>query len=315
MQKFEQRVGSAHNLVVFEAAARHASFSKAASELSVTQPAVSQAVRRLESAIGVALFRRLHRAIQLTDAGEKLYAEVSEAFRRISFTAFQLGRAAGEDHVTILASTAFANWWLVPRLSEFHRLHPTIDLRIVTVDKDIEIDVPTNTLAVRRGEGLWAGHTSHLISPEILSACASPGLFAANAQPRSLQALARMPLIHLDEPHRIRPGWQDFFSANGFKWRDTGAGLRLNDYSLVVQAAMAGEGVAMAWHHICDRLIESGLLQRAGTWSWTTGAGFYLVVDEAARLTPKAVLTMDWILQAARQDRENRQSAISSQTG
>ena len=129
MQNFERMVGPVHNLVVFEAAARHLSCSRAAAELSVTQPAVSQSVRRLEQTLGVQLFQRNHRSIALTPAGKQLFDEVSDSFGRILSTTRQIARAARPDHVTVLASTAFATWWLVPRMARFHAASPGVDLR------------------------------------------------------------------------------------------------------------------------------------------------------------------------------------------
>jgi DNA-binding transcriptional LysR family regulator len=107
MRDLERHVGSVHNLVIFESAARLGSFSRAADELGVTQPAVSQAVRRLEAAIGARLFQRSHRLVALTDAGERLFEDVTDGFSRILVTARHIGRTSRPDHVTLLVSTAF----------------------------------------------------------------------------------------------------------------------------------------------------------------------------------------------------------------
>lgn len=300
MRKLEQQVGSAHNLVAFEAAARHLSFSRAAEELSVTQPAVSQSVRRLEEVLGARLFLRLHRSLALTDAGRRLAEELGDAFDRIQSVARQIGREAAQGHVTMLVSTAFATWWLVPRLSAFHRLHPDIDLRLETVDRDIDIARQATTLAVRRGDGAWPSYAAALIAPERLTAVASPDLLQRYGMPETPADLAALPKIHLDEPHRFRPGWPDFLAAAGLSWTDRGDGLRLNDYALVMQAAQAGEGVALGWAHICDRPVRQGVLRQVGPWSWTTGAGFHLVWSEPEVLTPQTRIVRDWVLEAAR---------------
>lgn len=299
MRKLEQQIGSIHNLVVFEAAARHLSFSRAAEELSVTQPAVSQAIRRLEGVVGLRLFDRLHRGLALTDAGRLLFEDVGAAFDRIQTSIRHLSLRRDADHVTLLVSTAFATWWLVPRLGEFHRSHAGVDLRLETVDRDIEITRPASTIALRRGEGRWAGHDCALLAPERLVAVASPSFVARHGVPDSLEALATLPKIHLEEPHRYRPGWRDFFAANGHSWTDRGDGLRLNDYALVVQAAQAGEGVAIGWRHICDGLIGKGLLTELGPWECPTGSGFYLVWQQEANLSRQCRLVRDWMLNAA----------------
>ena len=296
MRELERHIGSVHNLVIFEAAARLASFSAAARELGITQPAVSQAVRRLETAIGARLFQRSHRAIALTAAGERLFEDVADGFSRILGTARQIGRTARPDHVTLLVSTAFATWWMVPRLAEFRARHPRVDLRLETLDKDLEIAAEATSLAVRRGDGHWPGYASAPIAPERLLAVASPAFLARQGTPASPADLPALPLIHLEEPHRYRPGWPDFLRALGVNYRDQGEGLRLNDYALVLQAAMAGEGVALGWAHVCERPLQQGLLRPAGPWEWVTGQGFHLVWSASVEMSPHATLARDWIL-------------------
>ena len=299
MRELERHVGSVHNLVIFEAAARLASFSAAARELGITQPAVSQAIRRLEAAIGARLFLRSHRAIALTAAGERLFEDVADGFSRILGTARQIGRTARPDHVTLLVSTAFATWWMVPRLAEFRARHPRVDLRLETLDKDLEIAAEATSLAVRRGDGYWPGYASALIAPERLLAVASPAFLARHGLPGSAADLPNLPLIHLEEPHRYRPGWPEFLKALGVNYRDQGEGLRLNDYALVLQAAMAGEGVALGWAHVCERPLQQGLLAPLGAWDWVTGQGFHLVWSASVEMSAHAVLARDWILAGA----------------
>jgi DNA-binding transcriptional LysR family regulator len=299
MRELERNLGSVRNLVAFESAARLGSFSAAALELGVTQPAVSQAVRRLETAIGARLFQRGHRAISLTDAGARLHEDVADGFARILATARQIGRAGHRDHVTVLASTAFATWWMVPRLGEFRARYPAVDLRLETLDKDLDISAEATSLAVRRGNGHWPGYEAALIAPERLAPVASPALIANRGSLRRVRDLATWPLIHLDEPHRYRPGWRDYLAHFGTAYRDTGGGLRLNDYALVLQAAMAGEGVALGWMHVCARPLAQGWLQTLGPPPWETGDGFYLVWSASQKISPHAELIRDWILAQA----------------
>lgn len=305
MRELLRHVGSVHNLVVFESAARQGSFSRAATELGLTQPAVSQAVRRLEAAIGTRLFHRSHRAVALTDAGERLHADVTDGFQRILSTARQIRRDTHGEHATLLVSTAFATWWMVPRLATFRAEHPHVDLRLETRDKDVDIASEATTLAVRRGTPDWPGYESAPITHERLIAVASPRLLAAHPKPTHPRELLDFPLVHLDEPHRYRPTFADFLQHLGVRYRDTGQGLRLNDYALVLQAAMAGEGVALGWSHICELPIEQGLLAPVGPWSWETGERFHLVWSAATPLSENARLVRDWILTApARPARE-----------
>ncbi len=240
MQGMERQNGRVHNLVVFEAAARHLSFSRAAVGLGVSQPAVSQSIRQREEMIGARLFQRGHPSLALTEAGERFSEEVTDGLSRILAAARQIGRRAHPDRATLLVSTAFATWWMVPRLAEFRAAHPRIDLRLETVDKDIDLASAATTLAVRRGTGDWSGYGSAPIASERIVPVASRAFWARHPPIASAAELLALPLIRLDEPHRYRPGWSEILGRRGVAFRGVGDGLRLNDYALVVQAAMAG---------------------------------------------------------------------------
>lgn len=296
MRELVRQIGSLHALVAFESAARLNSFTKAAAELGVSQPAVSQSVRQLEDALATRLFQRGHRRIALTDAGELLYFDVRQGFERISSTVQHITRQGQPDHVTLSVSTAFANYWVVPRLQDLHERHPEIDLRLQTTDKELDLAQEGLALGVRRGRGEWPGYHARLLAPEQLWAIASPGWLATNPPVDSIAAVAAATLIHLDEPFRTRPAWRDWFAANTYRFVDTGSGLRLNDYALVLQATIAGEGIALGWHHVSEKLFDQGLLEPVGDWCWETGEGFYLIWSETTPLTDAARTLRDWIL-------------------
>lgn len=139
MRELLKSIESLNHLSAFEASARLGSFTNAAKELGVSQPAISQSVRKLEDAIGTQLFHRRHRIITLTDAVELLKNDVSQGFERILATVKYLQNHRRGQHVTLSVSTAFANYWMVPRLQNFHERHPDIDLRVQTTDKDLDI--------------------------------------------------------------------------------------------------------------------------------------------------------------------------------
>lgn len=299
MRELLKQIGSLHHLTAFEAAARHGSFTRAGEELNVSQPAISQSIRRLEAAIGVPLFQRTHRAITLTDAGELLAHDVAEGFQRILSTVRHLNRLGETDHVTLSVSTAFANYWMVPRLQEFHDQHPGVDLRLQTTDKELDLAQEGISLGVRRGPGAWRGYESALIAPERLVVVASPAWLARHGPVDDPATLSRLPLIHLEEPYRERPSWTDWFKAHGVTYRDTGGGLRLNDYALVLQAAMAGEGAAMGYFHVLGKLLEQGLLTRLHGWEHQTGIGYHLVWSSRTPLSDNALAVRDWVLAQA----------------
>jgi len=295
MQELWKLVSSPRHLLVFEAAARTGSFTRAAHELNVQQPAVSAAIKQLETSLGTRLFARAHRSVTLTHAGERLYNDVSAAFDRIYQTAAMLSQRAAQSHVTLSASTAFAHYWMVPRLARFHSVHPDIDLRLQTSEREPDIGPDGISLAIRRGTGDWPGCESHLIAPEVIAPIAAPRVNAAAVNLRSVENLLNQSLIHLEEPIRDRPGWADFFTHWKVPYSEPKTGLRLNDYALVLQAAIAGEGFAFGWQHVTDHLIAQGLLVARTEWAWETGQGFYLVWSNSTPLSAQAGKVRDWL--------------------
>ncbi|WP_170328463.1 LysR substrate-binding domain-containing protein [Ruegeria arenilitoris] len=298
MQALWKQLGSPRHLVVFEAAARLQSFTRAAQELNVQQPAVSASIKQLETSLGVVLFRRSHRRITLTNAGIRLFADVTRAFEMLSHSAASIRQFASNDHVTLSASSAFNNYWLVPRIASFQQNHPDIDLRLQSSDREPDLTVETISLAVRLGDGNWPDCEARLISDEVIYPVASPRVMAAAVNLRSVPGLLNQRLIHLEEPIRERPSWDQWFREFGITEVTPRSGLRLNDYALVLQAAMAGEGFAFGWHHIVGPLVEQGILAARPEWTWRTGNGFYLVWSKSRPLTPEAEIVRDWILSA-----------------
>ncbi len=299
MQALRKLIHSPHHLFVFEVCGRLGSFTQAAKELGVSQPAVSLAMRQIEDAMGVALFERKHRRIELTTAGSALHTEVSEGLTRILDTARSLNRQSPPNLVTLSVSTAFANYWMMPRLSSLHKSHPHIDLRLQVVDKDIDLEQEDVSLGIRRGRsGAWPGYESAIIAIEELIPVASSSYADQYGIPQSVEALLQHQIIHLEEPFRPRPTWKDWFNAMGIEYRDQGEGLRLNDYALVIQAAMSGEGVALGWQHIVSPLVDRKLLIPLCSQRWKTGEEFHLIWSNRTALSPAAELVRDWILQS-----------------
>lgn len=296
MKELRRLIHSPHHLFVFEVCGRLLSFTRAAEELGVSQPAVSLSIRQLEQAIGQPLFDRQHRRIRLTEAGESLFSEVSIGFERILNKVQEINRKPPPALVTLSISTAFANYWVMPRLSDLHRMHPGIDLRLQVVDKDLDLEHENVSLGIRRGRGNWPGYDSCSIAHEELLAVASPGYLADHGIAKNPGELLLHQFIHLEEPFRPRPKWRDWFEAMQVEFVDNGEGLRLNDYGLVLQAAMAGEGVALGWRHVVDSLMASRLLAPAVKQSWVTGEEFHLIWSDKTTLSSAAQQVRDWII-------------------
>jgi DNA-binding transcriptional LysR family regulator len=188
----------------------------------------------------------------------------------------------------------------MPRLSRLHRSHPGIDLRLQVVDKDVDLEHENVSLGIRRGRGNWDGYASASVAREELYAVASPAYLAANPRPKTIEDLLGHQFIHLEEPFRPRPKWRDWFESFGVDYVDSGEGLRLNDYALVIQAAMAGEGVAMGWRHVTESLIAKRLLVPVLPQSWVTGEEFHLIWSDRIELSDSAQRVRDWIIEEAR---------------
>lgn len=297
MQDLWSRLSSPRHLVVFEAAARLGSFTLAARELNVQQPSVSASIKQLEASLGVQLFQRSHRKITLTNAGSRLFADVSRAFEHLAHSAAAIREFTSNEHVTLSASSAFNNYWLVPRLASFQRSNPSIDLRLQSSDREPDLNAEPISLAIRLGNGSWPGCDCALVAPEVIYPVAAPRVMASAVHLRDITGLLHQRLIHLEEPIRQRPSWAQWFNAFGITEQPPRGGLRLNDYALVLQAAMAGEGFAFGWHHLVAPLVQKQLLADRQDWSWTTGMGFYLVWSKETPLIPPAKIVRDWVLE------------------
>jgi DNA-binding transcriptional LysR family regulator len=296
METLRSLIQSPASLHAFEAAGRHLSFTKAAQELNVSQAAISYAVKQLEQALGVTLFYRRHRRIEFTEAGARFFQDVSMGLTHIRKSAEAIAQRRGEHHVALSVSTAFAHYWMVPRMADFRAANPNVDLRLETTDKDIDLRAEGIPLGIRRGLGEWAGYESAFLAPEQIMAVASSRYLERFGRPRSLAELAGHKLLHLDEPYRPRPTWAEFFAAQGVAFADSGTGLRLNDYALVIQAALAGEGIAFGWRHIVEGLLIQGLLERVTDACFDEGYGFYVLWAEGAVLSGPAAAVRDWLI-------------------
>jgi DNA-binding transcriptional LysR family regulator len=301
MQNLWSLFTSPRHLVVFEAAARSGSFTLAARELNVQQPAVSAAIKQLETSLGVTLFRRSHRRVDLTNAGNRLFADVTRAYEQLADSAAAIRQTSSSDHVTLSASSAFNNYWMLPRLHSFQQNHPAIDLRLQSSDREPDLNAESISLAIRLGSGSWPDCDAQFIAAEEIYPVAAPRVMAAARDLRSITDLFQQRLIHLEEPIRERPSWEQWFRAFGIREITPRGGLRLNDYALVLQAAMAGEGFAFGWNHVVAPLVEQNMLAARKDWAWKTGQGFYLVWSKTRPLTPEAKTVRDWIL-GAQQD-------------
>tara|TARA_B100001105_G_scaffold113493_1_gene90950 strand:+ start:1101 stop:2093 length:993 start_codon:yes stop_codon:yes gene_type:complete len=290
---------SMQGLATFAIVARHASFSSAAEELELGQPAVSHAIRQLERWFGCALFERDHRGIRLTDEGRILAVGVGAGLTRVhqAVRDVQHMHEGNAEVVTISVSTATAASWLMPRLAGFKADYPEIDVRCVTTDSDRNFDTGTVDLFVPVGRARWPGCQRWALMDETVYPVCSAG-YADSIAPRpwSLEALLGAELLTLQERHRSRMRWSEWFQAVGTTAPDgAGSGIT-NDYTVLLHAAMEGHGVGLGWHHLVVDLVDRGLLVRPVVEFVTTGEPMWLNAPAGRALTSAAAALRDWLV-------------------
>ena len=275
-------------------------FTLAGHELGMAQASVSYFIKQLEKNLGVMLFHRHHRRVELTEAGRRFYHQLAAGLSIIEHGLIELQQNSAANRVTLSSSTAFASYWLLPRMAGFQANFPDIDLRIQTSDKDVDLVQESTSLGVLLGDGNFDKYDSELLAEEEIYAICRNDFFDGHPQPVSPADIARFPLIHLDEPFRPRATWTDWFQYFHHDFTDYNDGLRLNDYALVIQAALENQGIALGWYHIASRLLDSGLLIKAVPEKYVSGNGFYLIWPRHLPLGSGTRIVRDWILRQAR---------------
>ncbi|WFU04778.1 LysR substrate-binding domain-containing protein (plasmid) [Rhizobium sp. CB3171] len=305
METFRRLLPSASALIIFEAAGRHQNFSRAAAELGMTQAAVSFAVRKLEDQLGVPLFHRGHRNVELTDIGERFHADVTVGLSRIQKSAEDIRTKGRESNVTLAASTAFGSMWMLPRLARLRADLPDIDLRIQTSMRDLDLDEEPIPLGVRGGDPAnWPRYHSAMLAAEIVFPVASPGFVEKRGRPERPEDLLSLPLIHLEEPVRAACDWSEWFASAGVRYSAQPRRLAINDYVLVMQAVLAGEGVALGWQHLIEEQLASGALVAVGGHVLNTNLAFHVVWPKSRELNTPARRVRDWLVEEGRRSRE-----------
>jgi DNA-binding transcriptional LysR family regulator len=288
---------SLNNLLVFESAARRGSFTRAAEDLQISQPAVSHAMRLLEADLGVALFERQHKGVQTTEAGKYLLEQVGMGLSLID-QALREVRSMQAHQVTLAVSTATATWWLLPRIARFKQQHPDIELRVITTDTDLDMARERIDLSITLGADDFANYQRwHFVDEEIFPVCSAK--FLQTNPLIDLKALANSPLLVLEERYKARMGWKDWLAHFDISLPRQPRLFRFNDYSIVLQAAIEGQGVAQGWRHIVQPLIAQGLLVRPLQHSVTTDQPLYITAPQGKVLRPDVAYLKDWLVAEA----------------
>lgn len=276
----------------FEAAARHGSFTAAASELGMTQAAVSYQIKILEDRVGQPLFRRRARGVTLTHEGARLADKAGEAME-ILRQAFAEARNASDETLVISVLISFAAQILAPRLGRFQIEHPEVTTRVDVDHRLADLHAGEATVALRAGGGKWPGLAAHYLMPIDLTPIVSPAFVARFGLPQTPADLLSLPLIDPNDE-----GWAGWFEASGVtppKPRKGGYSL-FGTQLLTVQAAIAGEGACLLNPLFFRDMISRGELIQPFDILWRDSIAMYLCYPERRRNVPSIRAFRDWIL-------------------
>ncbi|KPZ04758.1 choline sulfate utilization transcriptional regulator [Pseudomonas syringae] len=283
-------------LRAFEVAARLRSFTAAALELGTTQPAVSQQIKRLEEQLATRLFDRIYRGIELTDAGEVLFSHVQAGLQSIDSGLIAITEHHQHEVLQVATDFAFAAYWLMPRLHRFHKVNPDVDVSLVTSERTHSMLRADIDVAVLFGDGRFKQGQSHwLFSEEVFPVC-SPQLLAGRQTPLPNDALRDFPLLHLrGESINNWFDWAGVFRALDIPQAPAPGQLRFDNYTLLIQAAIGGQGIAIGWRHLVDDLLDQGLLCRPIAGAAISGQGYYVVLPQRKRRVQIVQQFVDWL--------------------
>jgi len=283
-------------LLAFEAAARHENFSAAARSLGMSQAAVSQHVQQIEQAVGQPLFRRLHRGVAVTEAGQTLAEALTQGLDRIEAALAALRQEAQAPSLSIATDFGFASFWLMPRLSALAAALPGVEVRIVTSQH--RRPLPASDADVTIGFGPVEPMASLLFPERVVPVC-SPAFAQHHRAREGGFDWATLPLLDLEtaEPGRWM-GWRDWCAQAGLPGRSARAPvLHLNTYPLVVDAAMQGQGAALGWRPLIDRQIAAGLLLPMAEEIASPLRGYALAIPERSAARPAVEAFRRWLLE------------------
>jgi len=288
-------------LRAFEAAARLRSFSKAAEELHVTPAAVSHQIHALEDDLGVRLFHRQNRAVELTASARVLLPGLSDAFAEIQASLRRLRAHNDTGTLTVTASPSITAKWLVPRLHRFQAENPEIDVRVSTSDNVVDLTKGDFDLGMRYGTGRYAGlDVELLLRNEVFPAC-SPRLLETGPPLRTPEDLRNHQLIHDQAVDRdpLAPTWAMWLKAAGVTPSPAAPGLTFSISYMALDAAIAGHGVVLAYSTLAAGDLAAGRLVRLFSLSLPDLFAYYIVTAPGALERPKVRAFRDWLRQEA----------------
>lgn len=293
-----RRLPNLSALRAFEAAARHQNFSRAADEIHVTHGAISHQVRALEQELGVELFVRHGKRLTVTADGERFAAVVRKSLMDVAIAADALKASAHHKRLTVTALPSFAARWLAPRLGRFIEQYPDTEVVLQSSNQLVDFARESVDVGVRFGAGHYPGLAVELVMHDYYYPVASP-TFNQGRLPQSLNELTKSALLRCDgEP------WTPWFAAAGLTHPEPSGGLLFQDSSMLVRAAIEGQGIALARHAIVVQDLQAGALVRLFDVAIKCESSYYFVCLPSAMQKPQVHAFRDWLFdEVAKQER------------
>lgn len=298
MSTFRRAIPSLSALVTLESAARHLSFTEAAKELNVTQPAVSRQIRDLEKSLGFPLFVRQHRALDLTPKGRQMATALTQSIEHIVSTWQEIKGSALPKQLHVSAYVAFSNLWLAPRLPLFRAENPELSIFVDTQDHDPDLRRTDFDLALRFGAGQWPdGQATFLFRDKIVPVC-SPA-YLQNL-PKLIRAddLKSHRIIDYSRGGRSWPGWEDWTQFSFGSAAEVRVDTYYSYYMDAVTAAVEGQGVVLGWKAIIEKYLASGALMPISETVMTSTSAHYIVTPRDRRSREIVAKFSAWIVKA-----------------
>ncbi|MDI4637301.1 MULTISPECIES: transcriptional regulator GcvA [Halomonadaceae] len=292
-------------LRAFEASARHQSFSTAAEELNVTPAAVGQLVRTLEQWLGTPLFHRgLSGKARLvaTEAAERALPDIRAGFERLALGVERMKENSPSGVLTVTVSPAFAAKWLLPRIEHFHRAWPDTDVRLDTQLKVMDFLAQRIDIGVRYGAGHWSGLVAEKLMDEDVYPVCSPRLKTTPSCLMTVEDLANQTLIHdlSMDGHAGFPTWASWLEAAGMNGTPTKRGMKINNSAAVLQAAIDGQGIALARSVMArDDLAAGRLIRLCPHIQFVSPLAYYVVYRSGCGSLPRLKAFREWLLDEA----------------
>ncbi|MER9355833.1 LysR substrate-binding domain-containing protein [Mesorhizobium sp. M0514] len=293
--KYWRHVPPLRVMLAIEATARLESLSKAANELNVTQSAISHLITQAEEFLSVRLFDRQSRPVRVTIEGRRYVNALVAGLDIISLEGETLQRGHNADSLTVSCNLANANFWLLPRLKEFYESHPEITVNMVTAYQGLPELSERIDISVRFGRGNWPDCDAELLLLELITPVASPVYLARSATIETPRDLTHHRLLHARADDKAWFDWEQWFAHYGIKTHQL-PGPHFDNHLTMMQAALAGEGIALGWIGTATEFVRAGQLFELFDDKIQADGGIYLVWRKNVPLSAAAKTFATWML-------------------